>query len=96
MSQPGWMIGAAMASPILAGIGWAIWEAHIRPTLVSRIEIDRLAKEYVIRHGQRAEEMAHIDEDRAWRYSEATEQGKLRRVRKRIRELNQVSALPRA
>jgi len=41
----------------------------------------------VARHGGRAAEMAFIEEDRAWRYSRPFEQGKWRRVRKRIERL---------
>jgi hypothetical protein len=38
------------------------------------------------RHRRRAEEMAFIEEDRAWRYSQSFERGKWLRVRKRIKE----------
>jgi hypothetical protein len=39
------------------------------------------------RYGDRAGEMAFIEEDRAWRYSDSFQQGKWRRVRKRIERM---------
>lgn len=36
------------------------------------------------KYGPLAEEMAFIEEDRAWRYSEAFEQGKWHRVRREL------------
>lgn len=52
------------------------WSA--RPTLIA------LAATMLDRHGDRAEQMAFSEEDRAWRYSDTFEQGKWRRVRKRV------------
>lgn len=58
------------------------WQGRIRPLLIRHAEIERLADELIDNHGDRAEEMAFIEEDRAWRYSQNFEQGKWRRVRK--------------
>jgi hypothetical protein len=52
--------------------------------LITGAEIDSVAAAMRARYGCRAEEMAFIEEDRAWRYSQSFEQGKWRRVRKRI------------
>jgi hypothetical protein len=41
----------------------------------------------LVQHADRAEQMAFIKEDRAWRYSDSFEQGKWRRVRKTIERL---------
>jgi hypothetical protein len=41
----------------------------------------------LVQHADRAEQMAFIKEDRAWRYSDSFEQGKWRRVRKTIGRL---------
>ena len=60
------------------------WQIRIRPMLVPRAEIDKLADELINKHGERAEEFAAIEEDRAWRYSQYFEQGKWRRVRKEL------------
>jgi len=79
-------IGAA-TSPIWGAFLWELWEGGIRPRLVSASEIDALATAMLARHGDRAEEMAFIEEDRAWRYSDSFEQGKWWRVRKRIERM---------
>lgn len=60
------------------------WQGRIRPLLIPRPEIERLADELIHKHGARAEEIAFIEEDRAWRYSQNLEQGKWRRVRKEL------------
>lgn len=76
-------IGAATA-PIWGALLWELWEGAVRPRLVPASDIDALAAAMLARHGDRAEEMAFIEEDHAWRYSESFEQGKWRRVRKRV------------
>src|SRR6478735_2838733 len=76
-------IGAA-TSPIWGALLWVLWQGSIRPRLIPRAEIDSLAAEMLARHGSRAEEVAFIEEDRAWRNSQSFERGKWRRVRKRI------------
>jgi len=80
------VIGAA-TSPIWGALLWVLWEGRIRPRLIPGTDIDSLVAAMVARHGGRAAEMAFIEEDRAWRYSRPFEQGKWRRVRKRIERL---------
>jgi hypothetical protein len=77
-------IGTAIA-PIWGAFLWELWEGSIRPRLVPAAEIDALVAAMLTQHWSRAEEMAFIEEDRAWRYSDSFEQGKWRRVRKAIR-----------
>lgn len=60
------------------------WQGRIRPLFIPHSEIERLADELVTAYGDRAEELAAIEEDRAWRYSQNFEQGKWRRVRKEL------------
>jgi hypothetical protein len=79
-------IGAA-TSPVWGAILWLLWDGSIRPRLVPRAEIDALAAEMLARHGPRAEEVASAEEEAAWRNSRPFEQGKWRRVRKRIERL---------
>jgi hypothetical protein len=81
-----WMAIGAAASPIWGAFLWVLWEGSIRPRLIPVAEIDSLAAAMLARHGRRAEEMAFIEEDRAWRYSQSFERGKWLRVRKRIKE----------
>lgn len=69
---------------VLTAFLWVEWRGYIRPMFIPRAEIERMADELVEKHGERAEEMAFIEEDRAWRYSQTFEQGKWRRVRKEL------------
>ncbi|ATN32983.1 hypothetical protein ACO34A_04105 [Rhizobium sp. ACO-34A] len=69
---------------VLAIFLWMEWQGRIRPMFIPRAEIKRMADELLEKHGERAEEMAFIEEDRAWRYSQTFEQGKWRRVRKEL------------
>jgi len=80
------VIGAA-TSPIWGALLWVLWQGSIRPRLIPRAEIDALAATMVARHGPRAEEVASAEEEQAWRNSCPFEQGKWRRVRKRIERL---------
>ena len=64
---------------------WHAWDLSIRPLFVSRAEIRRMADELLARHGPRAEEIAFIEEDRAWRYADTYQQGVWRRVRNELR-----------
>jgi hypothetical protein len=82
-----WVVIGAATAPIWGALLWELWEGGIRPRLVPASEIDSLAAAMLARHSDRAEEMAFIEEDRAWRYSESFEQGKWRRVRKRIERM---------
>lgn len=82
-----WVGIAVATSPIWGAFLWELWEGGIRPRLVSLAEIDALSATMLSRYGDRAEEMAFAEEDRAWRYSDSFEQGKWRRVRKRIEKM---------
>ncbi|MFY9685745.1 MAG: hypothetical protein WAJ88_08115 [Pseudolabrys sp.] len=82
-----WIGIGAVTSPVWGALLWVLWEGKVRPRLIPRSEIDSLAAAMLARHGRRAAEMAFIEEDRAWRYSQPFEQGKWRRVRKRIERL---------
>jgi hypothetical protein len=80
----GWIVIGAASSPMWGPLVWLLWEGGVRPRLIPRSEIDLLAAEMIARHGGRAEEVAFSEEHLAWRNSEPFEQGKWRRVRKRI------------
>ncbi len=64
---------------------WVKWESFIRPMFIPRVEIKRIIDELVQEHGERAEEIASMEEDRAWRCSRNFEQGKWRRVHQELR-----------
>lgn len=83
-----WWFGTALClSPIWGALLWEIWEGAVRPRLISSAEIDALSTSMLARHEDGTEEFAFIEEDRAWRYSESFEQGRWRRVRKRIERM---------
>jgi hypothetical protein len=84
-----WLAIGAAGGPIWGPLLWHFWQGTIRPRLIPGAEIDALAAAMLSQHGNRAEEIAFIEEDRAWRYSQAFERGKWRRVRKRIEERHQ-------
>ena len=45
-----------------------------------------MADDMIARYGSRAEEVAFIEEDRAWCYCHTYQQGLWRRVRKQLRQ----------
>jgi len=84
LTLAGWALVILAISPIAGAIGWEVWLGQIRPRRIPQSEIEAIADELVLRYGDRAEEIALINEDRAWRYSDSFEQGKWRRVRLRL------------
>jgi hypothetical protein len=79
-----WIVLAACSAPIWGALLWELWDGTVRPRLIRRDIIDRAAAAILAEHGERAEQMAWIQEDRAWRYSDSFKQGGWRRIRKRI------------
>mgnify|MGYP006921600374 CR=1 FL=1 len=69
---------------VAAGL-WHVWDFRIRPLIIPKTEIKAIADELIAKHGPRAEEIAYIEEDRAWRYCDTFQQGKWRRVRRELR-----------
>jgi hypothetical protein len=82
-----WVIVIVCTGPIFGSLVWVIWEGSIRPRLLPAAEIEAEARRLMDRWGDRAAEMAFIEEDRAWRYSASFEQGRWRRVRLMIDRL---------
>ncbi len=80
----GWALVILAVSPIVGAIAWEAWSGFIRPHHIPQAEIEAIAADLIARYGDRAEEMAFINEDRAWRYSDGFEQAKWRRVRRRL------------
>ena len=79
-----WIAVGGTTAPVWATLLWCVWENEIRPRLIPAAEIDRLSAEMIAKHGQAAEEQAAIEEHAAWYNADYTEQGKWRRVRKRV------------
>lgn len=82
-----WLVIALAAFPIWGTLLRIIWDVGVRPRLIPKAEIDAEAKAVLARWGERAAEMASIEEDRAWRYSDGFEQGRWHRVRVAIERL---------
>jgi hypothetical protein len=76
-------IGAA-AAPMWSAAVWVIWHGIVRPKLIPRDEVERLAAQLIESHGEGAADVAFANEYGAWRNSNGFEQGKWRRVRKLI------------
>lgn len=71
-----WVIVGVCTAPIWGSLVWMIWEGSIRPRLIPVSEIEAEARRLLARWGDRAAEMAFIEEDRVWRNSETFEQGR--------------------
>ena len=82
-----WVIVVVCTAPIWGSLVWVIWEGSIRPRLIPAGEIEAEARRLLARWGDTAAEMAFIEEDRAWRYSETFEQGRWHRMRLMIDRL---------
>jgi hypothetical protein len=65
----------------VATLAWHLWQLSIKPRLIPREKIKRMAGELVARYGDDAEEAAFTNEDRAWRRSDTLEQGIWHQVR---------------
>jgi hypothetical protein len=70
---------------LIAGLAsFEFWSFRIRPLFIPRTEINATVDELIAQYGPRAEEMAFIEENRAWRYTDTYQQGKWRRVRREL------------
>lgn len=74
---------------VLLAIPALIWlrdayTVHVASKRLTKEDIDRIAAELISLHGDQAEEVALIREDRAWRDSDSVEQRKWRRVRRAL------------
>jgi hypothetical protein len=63
-----------LAIPV-GSFAWHRWELSIKPRLVHRDKIKRIADELEARYGDEAEDAAFTEEDSAWRRSETFQQG---------------------
>lgn len=63
---------------------WQLWRYRLKPLFVPKVDIDRMADALIAEHGWRAEEIAFIEEDRAWRRGETLRQGIWHRVRREL------------
>src|SRR5690554_1248493 len=80
----GWIIGGIATSPIWGTLLWHTWGLSIRPRLIPVGNIKAAADDLAAKYGPCAEEIAFMEEDRAWRYSEIFEQGRWHRIRREL------------
>jgi hypothetical protein len=76
---------AIALSPIWGALVWMVWSGLIRPRLIPRQEIGRLADGLAAQYGDSAEATAALEEDRARRRLELFEEMKWRRIRRQLR-----------
>jgi hypothetical protein len=88
-----WLALGVASAPIWGAILWTLWQGAVRPRLIPRAEVERLAAELLARYGDRAEEVAFAKEYGAWRDSDVYEQGKWRRVRSIIERYRAVGSM---
>jgi hypothetical protein len=83
-----WIASFVIIVPLVVAVVWEVWESCIRVSRLPAREIVSLARELRQKHGIRAAEIAFINEDRAWRYSDSFERGKWRRVKRHLQKPN--------
>lgn len=79
-----WLYWIVALSPAWGAFLWGFWEYRVLPRFIALIEIKAEADRLIAHYGSRAEEIAFIEEDRAWRYAETFQQGKWHRVRQEL------------
>jgi hypothetical protein len=86
-----WLTIALALSPAWATLVWHLWMVAIKPRLIPRERIIRMADELRIEYGEAAEDVAFTYEDRAWRRSETLEQGIWHQVRLELYRRREIS-----
>jgi hypothetical protein len=79
-----WVLVTVCTVPIWGTLIWFLNELYIRPLLIPKAEIERLADELRRSHPADPVEAAFEEEQNAWYRSETFEQGKWRRVRRQL------------
>ena len=80
----GYLLFAVALSPVVLGLGWAVWQGHVRPALIPKHEIERIADEVLAEGHDDPLDVVEGYEYHAWRHSDGFEQGRWRRVRRAI------------
>jgi hypothetical protein len=81
MAWGSWIFWAVALAVPVGTSAWYVWQLSIKPRLVSRDKIKRMANELEMRYGDGAENAAFTEEDSAWRRSETFQQGLWHQVR---------------
>lgn len=86
LSWIGLAYAVAGAGVFVFGIGFVIWHDSIKPRLIPREEISRLADDIAVRHPGDPDDAAYRELEAAWWKSDGAEQVKWKRVLKEIRK----------
>jgi hypothetical protein len=81
-----WLAVGAATAPVWGAGLWVLWQGVVRPHLIPRGEVERLAGLLVERYSEGAAEVAFAEEFRAWHDSDGFAQGKWRWVRIETRQ----------
>ncbi len=74
-----------LVAGVFGAVGlWQLWRFRLKPLFIPKADIDRMVDALIAEHGERAEDVAMMEEDRAWRYSDTLKQGIWRRVRREL------------
>ena len=79
-----WALTIVCTAPIWGTLIWFLNELYIRPLLIPKAEIKRLADQLKLNHPANPVEAAFDEELNAWYRSETFEQGKWRRVKRSL------------
>lgn len=82
----GYLLLAVALSPAIVGLGWAVWQGHVRPALISKREIERMADEVLAEGHDEPLDVVEGYEYHVWRQSDGFEQGRWRRVRRAVQQ----------
>lgn len=82
------MQGALALSPIIFAMGFVLHRGVLKPILIPKSEIERMALDLIDRFND-PEGAAMIEEHSAWYRSDNFQQGKWRRVRKMIARMRE-------
>lgn len=82
-----WLVIAAASAPLWGTMLWVYWEVDVRPRLIPKAEIEAEARAMLERWGERAAEMAFMEEHAAWFRSHISEQGRWHRIRVAIERM---------
>ena len=84
-----WPIAMAVCTaPIWGTLLWHLYELSVRPRLIPKGEVEKLAQETIALYPDDPEDAAFTQEHAAWYRGEPFEQGKWHRVRKALRKRN--------
>lgn len=83
-----WTLLVLGTAPAWGTLIWFLNELYIRPLLIPKAEIERMADVLRLSHPANPAEAAFTEEQNAWYRGETYQQGKWRRIRKLLMRSN--------